>query len=83
MGFIWPSGTTVVPAILALESLGFQVTFDAQSGECRATRGDEAYSGEDPVWVLGLVKLAELRGRDWAASDDEIGATLRRFGWDA
>ena len=81
MGFISPSGTTVIPAILALESLGFRVTFDAKSGDCQATRGDEAYDGVDPVWVLGLVKLAEVRGRDWTVSDEEIDATLRRFGW--
>jgi len=80
-GFISPSGSTVIPAILALESLGFQVTFDAESGECQAARADEAYSAEDPVWVLGLVKLAEVRGRDWTVADGEIEATLRRFGW--
>jgi hypothetical protein len=81
MGSISPSGSTVVPAILALEALGFRVTFHAESGECLATRGDESYSAEDPVWVLGLVKLAEVRGRDWAVTDAEIEATLRRFGW--
>jgi hypothetical protein len=81
MGYIFPSATTVVPAILALEALGFQLTFDTESGDCLARRGDEAYSGEDPVWVLGLVKLAEVRGRDWSASDEDIDATLKRFGW--
>lgn len=81
MGYISPSGTTVIPAILALEALGFEVTFDDESGDCVARRGDEAYGGEDPGWVLGLVKLAEVRERDWSVSDEEIEATLERFGW--
>jgi hypothetical protein len=34
----------------------------------------------DPVSVLGLVKLVEARSWNWRASDDEIDATLGRYG---
>ncbi len=32
--------------------------------------------------LLGLVKLIEMRGWAWQASDGEIDATLKRLGWD-
>jgi hypothetical protein len=47
----------------------------------RAHKGDESYFAEDPVAVLGLIRLVELRSWEWRASDDEIDRTLRRFGW--
>ncbi|MDB4908363.1 MAG: hypothetical protein JWO05_3147 [Gemmatimonadetes bacterium] len=74
------AGNTVVPALLALEALGFrvEVTAGAQSS-CQAFRGDESYSAGDPVTVLGLVRLVELRSWDWEASDRDIDLTLNRF----
>ena len=74
------AGNTLVPALLALEALGFEVHFNlASDGGCRAVRGDQAYTADDPVSVLGLVKLVEARGWDWAASDAEIESTLLRY----
>jgi hypothetical protein len=72
-------GNTVVPALLELEKLGFTVKTGKDSYQCRATRNDEEYSADDPVTVLGLVKLIESRGWNWHASDEEIDATLRRY----
>jgi hypothetical protein len=46
-----------------------------------AHRGDEEYVADDPVALLGLIRLVELRSRTWYASDEEIDLTLRRFGW--
>jgi hypothetical protein len=76
------AGNTVVPALLALESLGFVVTVtrDGPGETFRATRGEESYRADDPVAVLGLVKLVEVRGSDWKASDAEIVEMLRRHG---
>ena len=37
-----------------------------------ATKGDNEFVGEDPITLLGLIKLAEVRGEDWHASDSEI-----------
>ena len=80
MKTIRAAGNTVVPAILALEALGFTVRIDhADDGaRCRATRGGEVYSAADPVEVLGLVRLVEVRGWNWSATDDDLEAVRRR-----
>ena len=70
------AGNTVVPAILALESIGFTVTQEADLIVARA--GNTRFAAEDPVAVLGLVKLAETR-RPWRADDEEIDDVLSRF----
>jgi hypothetical protein len=75
------AANTGVPALLVLEALGFRVeiTADGDGAACRAARGDERYVADDPVAVLGLIKLVELRGWDWAASDSELDAATRRY----
>jgi hypothetical protein len=67
---------------LYLESLGFtvKVSRDGVKEIFRATRGDETYVSEDPVGVLGLVKLIESRGWQWKAADFEIAEAMRRHG---
>jgi hypothetical protein len=67
---------TVVPAILALEANGFTVTQEADLIIARA--GNTRFAAQDPVAVLGLVKLAETR-RPWRADDAEIDDVLGRF----
>jgi hypothetical protein len=75
------AGNTAVPALLVLESLGFTVYVErgAIGDLFRAARGEETYVGEDPVAVLGLVKLVEARGWDWQAADSDIDEVLRRY----
>jgi hypothetical protein len=75
------AANTVVPALLVLEALGFRVeiTADGDGATCRATRGNERYVADDPVAVLGPIKLVELRGWDWAASDSELHAATQRY----
>jgi hypothetical protein len=74
-------GNTVVPALLALEQLGFEVTLQSSSGgqTTVAVRGEEEYFAEDPVTVLGLIKLIELRTWQWGATDSELEKTLRKY----
>jgi hypothetical protein len=74
-------GNTVVPALLALEQLGFQVTVQNSSvGQTTsAVRGEEKYFATDPVTVLGLIKLIELRTWQWGASDSEVEKTLHKY----
>jgi hypothetical protein len=74
------AGNTVVPAALAVESLGFEVVVHGH--RVHAQRGDESYIADDAVALLGLVRLVELRSWEWQASDDEIAQILRRFGWE-
>jgi len=70
------AGNTLVPAILALEASGYTVT--QEGGRIVATAANARFAAEDPVTVLGLVRLAESR-RPWQADDDEIDDVLRRF----
>ncbi len=70
-------GNTVVPALLALEELGFTIT--GAPDQCTAARGDEVYAADDPVTVLGLVKLVETRSWNWRASDADIENVLSRY----
>lgn len=72
------AGNTVVPALLAIESLGFAI--EMGHAHVAARRGDEEYRAEDPVALLGLIRLVELRSWEWSASDDEIDRTMRRYG---
>ena len=79
---IGTAGNTVVPALLALEKLGFSVSVvpGADGRDLfRAMKGEESFAADDPVSVLGLVKLVETRGREWQASDLEIEEALRRY----
>ena len=75
------AANTVIPALRTLEELGFviEVNSGATGVRCRATRGEEIYVAEDPVSVLGLVRLVELRGWDWGAADVEIEAAMERY----
>jgi hypothetical protein len=76
------AGNTVVPALLTLERLGFEVHVDRAGDRrfIRATRGEETYVGDDPIEVLGLVKLIEIRGWEWMPGDSEIEESMRRYG---
>ena len=75
------AGNTVVPAILALEKLGFIVSIErTKDGEqFIATRGDETYGADDPVTVLGLVKLVEMRGWEWRSTDPDLERVMRQY----
>jgi len=70
------AANTLIPAILALENSGYTVTQDGAL--IVASTRNARFSAEDPVSLLGLVRLAELR-RPWRATDTEIDATLDRF----
>lgn len=71
------AGNTVVPAVLALRALGFTVS--QVGADFVAVLGDSRFQADDPVAVLGLVKLAETR-RPWRASDVEIDQAIAEFG---
>jgi hypothetical protein len=78
---IHAAGNTVVPALLALEQLGFDVVVHNNSTgqSVVAVRGGEQYAGDDPVAVLGLIKLIEVRTWAWRPADSEIDTTMRKY----
>jgi len=79
---ITAAGNTVVPALLVLEAMGFTVEVDQpRTGSViRARRGEEEFLADDPVTVLGLVKLVGARSWNWRPADDEIEQTVKRYG---
>jgi hypothetical protein len=72
------AANTVVPAVLAVEALGFEVV--SVGDGVRARRDDEEYVAGDPVALLGLIRIVELRSWAWQATDQEIDQTLNRLG---
>lgn len=68
-----PAGNTVVPAILALRALGFTVSHTGTDFVARL--GNSRFQADDPVAILGLVKLVEIP-RPWRASDAEIDQVI-------
>ena len=81
MKTISTAGNTGIPAMLTLETLGFTVSVErTDEGEVfRAIRGTEAYVADDPVAVLGLVKLVEVRGWEWHATDPDLMRVMRQY----
>lgn len=76
------AGNTLVPAYLVLRAKGYDITNQ------RPTDGDELwiasgplgrFTAEDTESLLGLVTLAEARGEQWQASDEEIENFLATF----
>ncbi|TDW66331.1 hypothetical protein [Kribbella pratensis] len=74
------AGNVVVPAVLALEAAGFELS-EQEGGTMIAVSDRGTFIAESPVALLGLVKLIELRGWSWQATDTEINTTIERFGW--
>lgn len=74
------AGNVVIPAIKALIDLGFEVSKDAKIDSFTATKNGNTFVDEDPVVVLGLVKLYEIRGENWRISDEDLESIGQRYG---
>jgi hypothetical protein len=72
-------GNTVVPAILLIRQLGYTFTYDKQKGYCFASKDGNVFGAEDPLLVLGLIKLYEMKGENWMATDEEIDEVLKEI----
>jgi len=71
------AGNTLAPALASLKALGYEVSRDT-SGQ-RLYRAENAVcslSAEDPLLLLGLAKLYEVRGENWHPTDSEVSAFL-------
>lgn len=71
------AGNTLAPALAVLRGMGYEVT--------RESGGDRSYVAvnrfcsliaEDPVTLLGLAKIYEVRGNSWRPTDSEVSAFL-------
>lgn len=79
------AGNTMVPAYLVLLAKGYSVRCDGRLfGPSEETWiAEDAHRilmAGDTVTLLGLAALAEARGEDWKASDEEIDRFLAEFG---
>ncbi len=73
------AGNTLIPGILLIRELGYSLTIDKKKSLCIAEKDGNSFIANDPVTVLGLIKLFEVRGENWRASDDEIDQGLKDF----
>jgi len=75
------AGNVVIPSILALENLGFSLSVkeSANKKTFLAVRDLETYVADDPLSLLGLIKLIELRSWEWRATDSEITDVFQKY----
>jgi Holliday junction resolvase len=67
----------MAPSLAALKRLGYAVYRIPGSGSLlKAESADVSLVAEDPLLLLGLAKLFEVRGASWQASDEEVDAWL-------
>ena len=72
------AANVMTPAYLTLLAKGYSVR---KHGDAMIAEGNgECFIAEDPLRLLGLVAVAQERGADWRASDQEVEAFLSQFG---
>jgi hypothetical protein len=70
------AGNVLSSALASLRTLGFVVTVASDSQLLRAEGPSCTLIAEDPLALLGLAKLYELRGSEWRPTDEELEAFL-------
>jgi hypothetical protein len=75
------AGNTMVPAYLVLAVKGYDVSI--LRGEASliwtAQKGGDYFSARNLLELLVLIGLAEIRGANWRATNDEISAFLEKY----
>lgn len=75
------AGNTLAPALAILVAKGFVVEPSvSDDGLLKATNGLVTLVGEDPLALLGLATIAEVRGSSWQPTDIEVEALLNLIG---
>lgn len=68
-------GSTLAPALAALRASGYDVSRDL-SGLLLAEGALGRFVAEDPVSLLGLIRMREIRGEAWKSNQEEVDALL-------
>lgn len=77
------AGNTLAPALAVLQSMGYDVKREPGNEVWyEATNNCCSLRAEDPLALLGLAKLYEVRGNGWQPSDEEVLAFLALEGCD-
>jgi len=72
------AANTMTPAYLTILAKGYSVK---SSGEYMiAEREGSSFLAEGPVPLLGLIVMAEIRGENWQATDEEVDEFLALYG---
>jgi hypothetical protein len=78
------AGNTLAPALAVLRELGYAVSrHESEERLLRAENQTCVFLADDPLLLLGLVKLYEVRGEKWRPSDAEVDDLLGLGGDDA
>ncbi|WOB06922.1 hypothetical protein [Piscinibacter gummiphilus] len=71
------AGNVMASALAVLKQAGYEVTLVAGGSYFQAVKGESCcLTAEDPLLLLGLAKLFEVRGGEWEPSDAEIDQFL-------
>jgi hypothetical protein len=79
------AANVVIPAYLALLAKGYRVRCERLPDETENWIAESAlgrFGADDPITLLGVVTVAETRGENWRASDEEIERFLKEFGYE-
>ena len=68
----------MTPAYLVILSKGYSV--EVAGDLMVAERDGSSFVADGPVALLGLIAMAEIRGENWQATDEEIDAFVALFG---
>ena len=66
------AANTAASAYATLKQMGYVVSVSEDGKFWRGQRADCSLVAEDPLTMLGLAKLYELRPKNWRPSDAEV-----------
>lgn len=67
----------LAPALSILQQLGYTVTREMHAERQYCAENDKyVFSADDPLTLLGLVKMYEIRGPNWQPNDEEVQRLL-------
>jgi hypothetical protein len=74
------AGNAEVPAYLVLIAKGYEVSPTGSQGVLWLARKDQnSFTADGMLELLGLVAMAESRGLNWRATDQEIEAFIMKY----
>jgi hypothetical protein len=76
--YLSDAANVMAPAYLTILARGYSV--HEERGQMIAVKGSDRFSAEGPVALLGVIVVAETRGENWKATDDEIKDFVVRYG---
>ncbi len=73
------AGNVIIPAIKIIEELGYELRVEKADQLFIAENGKNTFIGEDPITILGLIKIYEVKGESWQMQDAEIENIGRKY----